>query len=256
MVGARFVRWSDAERICTSECGAHPVLKSCAARPSCLALVSRAAPVAQCSVEWAHDLGGREGFGPVVVEPAEPVFHEAWERVARALVYAAMSGTDNPTTSGFRHAIERMDPAHYVQSSYYEHWLTAAATVAVEAGVVTRHELEERAAGPFPLARPVTRPDVDELGTAEERFAPGDRVRVRLTGPSGHTRCPAYVRGAVGVVIQVHGWFSLPDVEAHSERRLQEATYSVRFRACDLWKDAEPSAYINVDLWDSYLESA
>jgi nitrile hydratase beta subunit len=207
-------------------------------------------------MEWAHDLGGREGFGPVVVEPHEPVFHDAWERVARALVYAAMSRTDNPTTSGFRHAIERMEPAHYLESSYYEHWLTAAATVAAEAGVVAPQELDERAGGPFPLARPATRPDVDDLGTAAERFAVGDRVRVRATEPSGHTRCPAYVRGSIGVVTEVHGWFSLPDVEAHSRRRVREATYSVRFRACDLWVDGDRSASVNVDLWDSYLESA
>ena len=205
-------------------------------------------------MECAHDLGGREGFGPVVVEPDEPVFHEPWERVARSLVYAAMRQTDNPTTSGFRHAIERMDPAHYLESTYYEHWVTAAATLAVEAGVVTPQELDERAGGPFPLARPPSRPDVDDLGTGAERFAVGDRVRVRRTEPSGHTRCPAYVRGAVGVVIEVHGWFSLPDVEAHSTRRVQEATYSVRFRASDLWEGGEPSAAVNVDLWDSYLE--
>ena len=26
-----------------------------------------------------HDMGGMHGFGPVEVEPNEPVFHEEWE---------------------------------------------------------------------------------------------------------------------------------------------------------------------------------
>ena len=27
-----------------------------------------------------HDMGGMHGFGPVVVEPNEPVFHAPWQR--------------------------------------------------------------------------------------------------------------------------------------------------------------------------------
>ena len=66
------------------------------------------------------------------------MFHAAWERTARALVYAAMGAHPNPTTSAFRHAIERMDPVHYLSSSYYEHWLTSALTLFTEAGVGTK----------------------------------------------------------------------------------------------------------------------
>ena len=32
-----------------------------------------------------HDLGGMHGFGPVVLEPNEPVFHAEWERRTFAL---------------------------------------------------------------------------------------------------------------------------------------------------------------------------
>ena len=31
-------------------------------------------------MDGIHDLGGLDGFGPVEVEPDEPVFHEDWER--------------------------------------------------------------------------------------------------------------------------------------------------------------------------------
>lgn len=187
-------------------------------------------------------------------EGDEPVFHAPWERTARALVYAAMPTHANPTTSAFRHAIERMDPEHYLASSYYEHWLTAAASVAVESGVIERAELEARAGGPFPLARPSGEPQVE--GSGAQRFAVGDRVRVVAVEHGGHSRCPGYVRGRAGTVTRVDGCFSLPDVEAHSTRRVVEGTYGVRFFARDLWEDADPHSAVHVDLWDSYLEPA
>ena len=200
-----------------------------------------------------HDLGGREGFGAVEVIADEPVFAEPWERTARALVYAVVGNHPNPTTSLHRHSGERMEPEHYLSSSYYEHWLTGSATLAVEAGLVTRDELEARAGGRFPLSRPAAKPQVD--GTGSERFAVGDRVRVVAEEHGGHTRCPAYVRGRTGTVVRVDGTYSLPDVEAHDTRRVVEGTYGVRFDARDLWPDAEAST-VCVDLWDSYLERA
>jgi nitrile hydratase len=39
-----------------------------------------------------------------------------------------------------------MDPAHYLESSYYEHWLTALETLLVENGALTRQELAARRA--------------------------------------------------------------------------------------------------------------
>jgi nitrile hydratase beta subunit len=205
-------------------------------------------------VELAHDLGGRDGLGAPEVETDEPVFHAPWERAARALVYAAMASHPNPTTSAFRHAIERMDREHYLTSSYYEHWLTAAATVAVESGVVERAELEAAAGGRFPLSRPSVEPHVE--GSGAQRFAVSDRVRVVAAAHGGHSRCPGYVRGRAGIVVRVDGRFSLPDVEAHSARRVLEGTYGVRFAARDLWDDADEHAFVHVDLWDSYLEPA
>ena len=205
-------------------------------------------------MDLAHDLGGAPGFGPPDVVTDEPVFHEPWERTARALVYAAMGAHPNPTTSAFRHAIERMDPAHYLASTYYEHWLTAAASIAVESGVVTAPELDARAGGAFPLARLEVPPEV--AGSGEQRFAVGDRVRVVARPHGGHSRCPGYVRGRIGEVTRVDGRFSLPDVEAHSTRRVEEGTYGVRFTARELWEDADARASVHVDLWDSYLEPA
>ncbi len=208
-------------------------------------------------VDGIHDLGGMQGVGPVVHSPAEPVFPGRWQAVARALM-VIVAGAAEVSGGEFRHSIERMEPGHYLTSGYYEHWLTAAATLAVEHGLVTRAELEARAGGWFPLSGPVlARPVVDAGPDVNKpRFGAGDRVRVRDWHPPGHTRCPRYVRGKPGVVVRVDGTHSVPDVEAHGAARRYEPTYSVRFDAAGLWEDGQRGVWVHVDLWDSYLEGA
>src|SRR6516225_6049506 len=117
-----------------------------------------------------------QGFGAVGHRPAEPAFHEPWEGRSRALMEVVL-GAVQPNGGEFRHAIERMAPGHYLTSSYYEHWLTAAATLAVEHGLLTRAELEARTGGWFPLSGPVLAPPVADAGpdVDEPRFGPGDR---------------------------------------------------------------------------------
>ena len=38
-----------------------------------------------------HDMGGMHGFGPIVREENEPLFHAAWEARVRAMVVVARS---------------------------------------------------------------------------------------------------------------------------------------------------------------------
>jgi nitrile hydratase len=208
-------------------------------------------------VDGIHDLGGMQGFGAVGHSPAEPAFAHRWEAAARALLNLVADAVD-ASGGEFRHSIERMEPGHYLTSSYYEHWLTAAATLAVEHGLVSRADLEARAGGLFPLSGPVLAAPVVDPGPdiSEPAFAVGDRVRVREWHPPGHTRCPRYVRGKAGVVVRLDGIHSVPDVEAHGSARRREPTYSVRFDAGDLWGDGQAGVFVHVDLWDSYLERA
>ncbi len=90
-----------------------------------------------------HDLGGMHGIGPIVREESEPVFHEEWERRMFAVMISTFGGGQF-NVDQFRHAIERMDPAHYLQSSYYEHWLESVETLLLENGAITREELDAR----------------------------------------------------------------------------------------------------------------
>ena len=208
-------------------------------------------------MDGVHDVGGIAGFGAVEREPNEPVFHADWERhVLRLFVAAGVAGVLNG--GRFRHSIERMDPGHYLTSSYYEHWLTGLATLLVEQGAVTRQDLERRAGGQFPLSRADRgeAPDPNHAPTGEPLFGVGAQVRVREWHPSGHTRAPRYVQGKRGVVVRLDGSFSLPDVEAHSDLKRIEPTYSVRFTATELWGDGGGRGeVVHVDLWEGYLEA-
>ena len=87
-----------------------------------------------------HDMGGMHGMGPLEIEVDEPVFHEDWERLVFALVMTAPRyGSDR-----FRYAIERMPPADYLRTSYFEHWLHGIKTNLVENGILTEEEISTR----------------------------------------------------------------------------------------------------------------
>ncbi len=204
-------------------------------------------------MDGMHDLGGKQGFGPVRHSPDAEVFHDAWEKRANALYSLAVKhGVFN--MDEYRHAIERMDPRHYLSASYYERSLTSLASLLVEKGLVTRDELERRAGGPVPLALPSApgRANVDD----RESFAVGDRVRVRDDRVPGHVRMPAYVRGRTGVVVGVSPPYPFPDAHAHGVDANDEPTYDVRFRATDLWPNTVDDASVHVGVFESYLERA
>ena len=88
-----------------------------------------------------HDLGGMHGLGPVDPETQEPVFHDQWERRMFALLMSTFAGGIY-NVDDFRHAIERMAPAEYLTTSYYEHWLHSLERVMMEKGQIDRAELE------------------------------------------------------------------------------------------------------------------
>jgi nitrile hydratase subunit beta len=208
------------------------------------------------AVEGVRDLGGRQGFGPIEVEPDEPVWHEPWEAHTFALQAAAMMHGlyGGPV---FRHGIERMVPGHYLTSSYYEQWLTGLATVLVERGHIDHADLEARTGGRFPLALPVTA-DLTQIDPepVPARLSVGDRVRVREIGFAGHTRCPGFVMGRRGMVVRDDGPAAVPEVEGHLGRRVMEHVYSVRFAATELWPEStDGHAVIHVDLYERYLDA-
>ena len=92
-----------------------------------------------------HDLGGMHGLGSIEREADEPYFHEEWEGRIFGLFFANFA-QGHFNVDQFRHAIERMAPAGYLQTSYYEHWLHAFETLLAEKGIVSPEELDRKQA--------------------------------------------------------------------------------------------------------------
>jgi nitrile hydratase subunit beta len=218
-------------------------------------------------MDGVHDLGGREGFGPIVDKADDKPFHADWEMRAFGIkeVSAASSSW---TIDWFRHCRELVVPVDYLTRPYFDQRLTTRAAQLIDEGYLTFDEIK-RGASAF-SRKPGLPPQTPEAARAfvrtstsfavtvntPPRFALGATVRCRLDGGSGHTRLPGYARGRAGVIHAHHGGHILPDASAHGEER-GEHLYTVSFASADLWPEAKGSHdRVFVDLWESYLEPA
>jgi hypothetical protein len=87
------------------------------------------------------DLGGMMGFGPVIEEQDEPLFHAARESRALGLTIAlGACGEWNIDMSRF--ARESMHPAEYMQTPYYQIWMEAAVWLMKERSMIFETEIQ------------------------------------------------------------------------------------------------------------------
>jgi nitrile hydratase beta subunit len=223
-------------------------------------------------MDGIHDLGGKEGFGSVVREADEPVFHERWEARVCGMTLLGGGGSAR-NVDHFRHSIERIDPVAYLTHGYYGRWLGGLEIRIVEAGILDTAQITRRAmelgaaAGDLVAARPSPEPDrigyrAQEEGNrrsigAAPRFEVGDRVRTRVHGVPGHTRLPAYARGRAGTVVTWHEGWVFPDSNAHGQGENPQHLYTVAFEGVELWgADSERGVVVHLDLFEPYLERA
>ncbi|MEO8124901.1 MAG: nitrile hydratase subunit beta [Burkholderiales bacterium] len=212
------------------------------------------------------DLGGRDGFGPVVPEPEGAPFHADWEARALALTLA-MGATGEWNIDQSRSARETLPD--YAQLSYYQIWIAALERLLIERGLVSVDELTDGRSlhPPRRVARVLHAPEVnaalakgsptERATTAPARFAVGDRVRMRAAAVPHHTRLPGYAHGCVGTIERVHGAHVFADAHAQSLGEAPEWLYGVVFDAQELWgATAEESLRVAVDAWEPYLAPA
>ena len=214
----------------------------------------------------AHDLGGMHGFGPVVRDDA--VFHAEWEKRVRAM-NQVLAAQRLRTLDQSRYAIERMPPADYLRSSYFERWLAGIETTLRDKGLLAPDEVEGRTARFLadPSAEVPRREDPELADRVRSRrtsamphpdgpapvFASGERVVTSNVLPVGHIRLPRYARGNRGVIHRQHIAHLLADAAADGVELL-EPLYSVRFEAAELWgASADGRGAVYLDLWESYL---
>jgi nitrile hydratase subunit beta len=217
-------------------------------------------------VNGAHDMGGMHGFGPVLAEPDEPVFHADWERRVFALTLA-MGGTAEWNRDAARFARENRPPHEYLDKTYYEVWLAGLEQLLTERGLASDAELTAgRELQPRkPVRRTLSPADVtgtlgrgsptNRHGPGPAAFQVGDRVRAKNMNPLTHTRLPRYVRGHVGTVTAIRGCHVFPDSNADGRGEDPQYLYSVRFDARELWgPDADPALTVSIDAFEPYLE--
>ncbi|NDA87956.1 MAG: nitrile hydratase subunit beta [Betaproteobacteria bacterium] len=201
-------------------------------------------------MDGVHDLGGKQGFGSVRFVKNAAVFHHDWELRANAL-YALCARKGLINMDEYRHAIERMEPRHYLAASYYERSLTGLASLLVEKGFASTEELNALAGGLFPLALPGGPGRSQPQDRAQ--FKPGDRVCVRSDYVSGHVRMPAYIRGKSGVVIIGGGQAGI--ILGARLRKLGVPTIIVEknARAGDSWRNRYKSLCLHDPVWYDHL---
>jgi nitrile hydratase len=213
-----------------------------------------------------HDMGGMHGFGKVVAEANEPIFHGRWEGrvlgLQRSLLYSRAWNIDV-----FRDAQERLPASVYLSASYYERWLLALTHSALDKGLVSDDELSagqalragpavERVMGANEAKAGFIRAPFGRAVTRAARFKPGDAVRTINEHPAGHTRLPRYARDKVGTVTAVRGFHVYPDAVTAGRGEDPQWLYTVEFTGTALWgHDAEPSLRVSVEAFEPYLEA-
>lgn len=218
-------------------------------------------------MDGVHDLGGREGFGPILGKSDYKVIHADWEIRDFAIKQSSAAG-QSWTIDWFRYCRELAGPVDYLTRPYFDQWLTTLAAQLIDEGYLKLDEIKRGT--PAFAAKPDIPPQTVEAARAfvkwprsfsvsvntPPRFAVGEKVRCRLDGAAGHTRLPGYVRGRAGAIHAHHGGHALPDAAARGEHR-GEHLYTVSFASADLWPEAKGSEdRVFVDLWESYLEPA
>ena len=212
----------------------------------------------------AHDLGGMHGFGPIDRSQTENFVSEWEEKVFALTLACGMLGQWNLDQSRF--AREKMDPGHYLSSSYYEHWLSGLELLLKERGLIGQQEIGTGVASTASELSAVLPGQIQEIldlgGSTElpcqspQQYAVGETIKVKNFNPKSHTRAPRYIRGCVGKVVIHHGCHVFPDTHSALGEKQPAHLYNVRFEAEILWgeEDAENRSAIYVDVFEPYME--
>jgi len=240
-------------------------------------------------MDSVHDIGGTDNVGSIDTSPENSKSFDLdtkWEELVFPLL-PALYGQKVFNFNTNRYTIEdAMDPVYYLEAPYYEHWLAGIEAMLAEQGIITKEEYQDRidkvkqTEDPDDLMTEYNNEeiteaaiDVIENGTSERwrqetdpddtAFEIGDEVRVKNIHPTGHTRCPEYIRNVEGVIDEIMGTQTLPDKRAHvdgfGEYTTPEPVYHVKFNNEDIWGEDyehfEGNETTYISLYESYLES-
>jgi nitrile hydratase len=226
-----------------------------------------------------HDVGGRDGIGPVDAEflkPGIPNWRYPFEgRMHAVTAMAIKNGAFNLDEQ--RHGIELMKWSDYLDSTYYAHWLFSVEKLLNDKGYISHEQIDQRMAElgtpsmtPHPQKPETLSPFAQEMidvlwkGTPHDMpaeqppaFEVGDAVVVRNLHEVTHNRLPGYLNKTRGVIAKQHGAFRDPAASAHEQVDRPHQLYAVRFSATELWgAEAAEDFDLYADLFEDYLEPA
>eukprot|EP00571_Detonula_confervacea_P009187 CAMPEP_0172320344 /NCGR_PEP_ID=MMETSP1058-20130122/40329_1 /TAXON_ID=83371 /ORGANISM="Detonula confervacea, Strain CCMP 353" /LENGTH=536 /DNA_ID=CAMNT_0013035595 /DNA_START=66 /DNA_END=1676 /DNA_ORIENTATION=- len=222
-----------------------------------------------------HDVGGDlSAFGPLAstIERADDLLD--WEVRCHSL-FAVLAIKGAVSTDGLRRSIESFTPRQYSSWTYYGKWAAGMTTLLLEAGIITRQELNEALFGTV-LITQNGKTNLDSTSMrVEPLFNSGDSVRVRPfahrgqdDGSSGsglewrrpHIRVPGYIYGVRGVVERVCGEHKDPSFLAFGLDAPTVRLYRVRFRMKDVWPEHHDRKCnedaIEVEVYEHWLETS
>ena len=212
-------------------------------------------------MDTIHDLGGRQGFGPIRWQGDDDgtLFHEEWQARTWAICMSMFGHFQQAqgswTGDWHRHVIERISPADYLAMSYFDKWTQHMMAMLIDDGAADVEEFAEGRSHRSPLSVP-PKPLTTGAEPGAPQFTAGDRVGARFTIASMHSRLPGFVRGHTGAVDAWHGPEVLADASAVGVLR-KEHLYTVRFDSAELWPETGGRPFsVCADLWESYLEPA
>ncbi len=216
-------------------------------------------------MDGIHDLGGKQGYGPVEVTEADSPFPTEWEARAFGITKCVRTASDY-SVDKFRYTREQLPPLEYLTTPYYEQWMRGTMAMLVGSGMVTAEELASgQSDGTRPTdvaapqtgdeARAATRVGLRFDGPYEgtPRFSEGDLIRVATESCPGHTRVPQYLRGRVGRIVSFHGAHGVPDDNVKNIKTY-EPLYTVSFQLSELFEEqAGSSDEVNAEIWERFL---
>ncbi len=202
-------------------------------------------------MDGIHDLGGKQGFGSVIREADEPVFHDRWE--GRVFGMALLGGGGSGAQLRSFPSCDRTDRSGCVSEPRLLRSLAGRLGSPHRRSGRTRHRADHaaragtrcdgrrsdrRAAGVETRSYRLSRASRRAIDAASARRRDSRwviRFEHKRHGVPGHTRLPAYARGRRGTVVTWHHGWVFPDTNAHGRGENPQHLYTVAFEGTELW---------------------
>ena len=218
-------------------------------------------------MDGIHDLGGKQGYGPVEVDESDVPFRHEWE--GREWGISRSARVPGINIDWWRHCRELIMPEDYLGRPYFDSWAQTDFATYLNAGVLSMEEVISGKAVPGQLDDDEQAPVLtmeqaiqadrnsavrfDAEIEADPLFSIGHEVITSKHGHEHHTRLPQYARGRRGRVQDYNGAHIFPDLSSQGEKTWQHL-YTIVFEGSELWPEDEGrNNKIYLDLWESYL---